>query len=186
MRHPWFNVRKAAQVAAYFAKAEGGAINVLKLVKLIYLANRKAMEKFDFPLVNDNLVSMDQGPVNSITYDYINGYADERRSWEEFITDRSHYYVGLVNIALDVDDLDELSDFELDALRETWSAVGHLDKWEIRNYTHDNCPEWEDPDGSSLPIPYARVFKFLRKANSDELAKRIVARRRISEAIAGS
>src|SRR6266480_1606796 len=48
---PWFNVRKAAQMAAFFAKQEGGTINVLKLVKLVYLANRAAMEKYDFPLV---------------------------------------------------------------------------------------------------------------------------------------
>lgn len=186
MRRPWFNVRKAAQVTAYFAKAEGNAINVLKLVKLFYLANRRAMDRLCFPLVNDNLVSMDHGPVNSITYDYINGYEDERAGWEEFVTDRAHYSVGLVNPSLTVDDLDELSDVELEILDETWKDVGHLPKWKVRDYTHDHCPEWEDPEGSSLSIPYSRVFKFLGKDNSDELAKRILTRRHILEAVAGS
>src|SRR5713101_1329927 len=83
---PWFNVRKAAQVVAFFAQKQGGSINVLKLVKLIYLANRLAMERFVFPLLNDNLVSMDHGPVNSLTFDYINGYHD-RAAWKEFVTD---------------------------------------------------------------------------------------------------
>jgi uncharacterized phage-associated protein len=185
MRRPWFNVRKAAQVVAYFAKAQGNRINVLKVVKLFYLANRNSMGKLGFPLVNDILVSMDQGPVNSITYDYINGFEDDRAAWEEFVTDREHYFVGLVNTALTVDDLDELSDAEITILAETWKEVGHLSKWDIRDYTHDHCPEWEDPDGSSLPIPYARVFKFLGKENSDELASRVMDRRRILEAISG-
>ena len=182
---PWFNVRKAAQVSAFFAREEKGSINVLKLVKLVYLANRAAMEKFDFPLFNDNLVSMDHGPVNSLTYDYINGARLERDGWDEFLTGRAGYAVGLVNPSLSIDDLDELSVAELEVLDETWKNFGHLDKWSIRDYTHRNCPEWEDPDSSSEPIPYARVFKFLDKKDSEYLARRIIEQRRIDEAFAG-
>jgi uncharacterized phage-associated protein len=182
---PWFNVRKAAQVAAFFAKQEGGNINVLKLVKLIYLANRKAMEKLDFPLLNDNLVSMDHGPVVSLTYDYINGSQLDRDGWEEFVTDRSGYAVGLVKADLSIDDLDELSEIEIEILTETWKSFGHFDKWKMRDYTHDNCPEWEDPDGSSQPIPYARVFKFLSKQETDFLVRRILDQRRTDELFAG-
>jgi len=182
---PWFNVRKAAQMAAFFAKQEGGTINVLKLVKLIYLANRAAMEKFDFPLVNDNLVSMDHGPVNSMTFDYINGFQQDRDAWEEFVTDRSGYAVGLVNPKLSVDDLDEMSAADLDALNETWQSFGRFEKWAIRDHTHEKCPEWEDPDGSSQPIPYERVFKFLAKPDSEFLARRIIEQRRIDEVFAG-
>ncbi len=176
---PWFNVRKAAQVAAFFARESGGTINVLKLVKLIYLANRIAMERNDFPLINDNLVSMDHGPVNSLTFDYINGCQEERSEWEKLITDRAYYAVGLVDQNVSVDDFDELSDADLEALAKTWQQFGHLDKWELRDYTHDHCPEWEDPDGSSYPIPYERVFKFLGKPHSDALAQRITEQRRI-------
>jgi uncharacterized phage-associated protein len=64
----WYNARKAAQVAAFFAKAQGGKINVLKLVKLIYLADRLALETFEHPILEDKFVSMDHGPVNSITF----------------------------------------------------------------------------------------------------------------------
>ncbi len=73
----WYNARKAAQVAAFFALSEGGKINVLKLVKLIYLADRSAMEAFEAPILNDKFVSMDHGPVNSITLNLINGLGDE-------------------------------------------------------------------------------------------------------------
>lgn len=186
MTKAWFNVRRAAQVAAYFAKAEGGDINVLKLVKLIYLADRLAMEKYDYPLLFDRLVSMDHGPVDSLTFAYINGCQDDRSEWEKFITDRSNYSVGLANSALSEEDFDQLSEADLEVLAYTWVSFGNMTKYQIRDYTHAHCPEWEDPDGSSLGIPYERVFKFLGKPDSHLLAQRIMEKRRIDEAFAGS
>ncbi|MBY0428011.1 MAG: SocA family protein [Alphaproteobacteria bacterium] len=91
----WFNARKAGQVAAFFAKQENGSINVLKLTKLIYLADRNHMKNYDCPILNDELVSMPHGPVNSMTYDYINGCQLDRDGWDEFITGKAGYLVGL-------------------------------------------------------------------------------------------
>lgn len=180
---PWFNVRKAAQVSAFFALREGGRINVLKLAKLVYLANRLAMEKFDFPLLNDNLVSMEHGPVTSMTLDCVNGYL-RHRDWDKFITGRENYEIGLVKSALSLEDLDEFSKADLEALEETWSKFGRMEKWELRDYTHEHCPEWEDPDGSSQPIPYQRVFKFLNKRESELLEQRVIQQRDIATILA--
>ncbi|MDQ3246933.1 MAG: Panacea domain-containing protein [Pseudomonadota bacterium] len=176
MANPWFNVRKAAQIAAFFAREEGGAINVLKLTKLVYLADRRNMEKYDVPISGDNFVSMDHGPVNSITYNYINGMEDQRDSWAEFIADRAGYEVGLVKSISD-DDLDQLSRAEIDSLREVWAHFGKMDRYQIRDWTHHNCPEWEDPQGSSAPIAFERVFGFLNKSNARELADQIRSQR---------
>ena len=55
-----YKERKAAQVAAYFALKEQGSINVLKLAKLLYLAERESMRLFDEPMFFDRLVSMEQ------------------------------------------------------------------------------------------------------------------------------
>jgi uncharacterized phage-associated protein len=176
MTNSWFNVRKAAQIAAFFAREQGGSINVLKLAKLVYLADRKNMEKYDLPISGDNFVSMDHGPVNSIMYNYINGMEDQRDSWAEFIADRAGYEVGLVHAVTD-DDLDQLSRAEIDTLRDVWSQFGSMDRYEIRDWTHANCPEWEDPQGSSAPIAFERVFGFLSKPNARELAEQIRAQR---------
>jgi Protein of unknown function (DUF4065) len=62
----WFNVKKAAQVAAFFALKQGGQIHVLKLTKLVYLSDREFMDRYDIPITGDKLVSMDHGPVNSV------------------------------------------------------------------------------------------------------------------------
>lgn len=175
---PWFNVRKAAQVAAFFALREGGEINVLKLTKLVYLSDRAFMKKYDAPILCDRLVSMDHGPVNSLTLNYINGTA-ESDDWNEFISDRAGHMVALGKANTQVDDLDELSDAEVEVLESVWEFFGHYDRFALRDYTHTHCPEWEDPHGSSNPIRYAQVFKFLGKANGADLEDRVAEERHI-------
>lgn len=178
---PWYNARKAAQVVAFFARQQGGMINVLKLTKLVYLADRKNIEKFDFPITWDNFVSMDHGPVDSITYDCINGMQDSADGWNEFVTDRQGYNVGLMRPVED-DDLDELSVAETGTLHEVWNQFGHMTKFQIRDWTHENCPEWEDPHGSSAPIPFSRLLKFLGKNDADEIEQDLLNERALKVA----
>ncbi|MEQ9663676.1 MAG: Panacea domain-containing protein [Parasphingopyxis sp.] len=180
---PWFNARKVAQIVAFFAREQGGTINVLKLTKLVYLADRRNMEKYDFPITGDNLVSMDHGPVNSITYDCVNGMQGERPDWEEFVTDRAGYQVGLVTAVEDAN-LDELSEAELETLNEIWAEFGNMTQYQVRDWTHDHCPEWEDPKGSSAQIPFSRVFKYLGKQDAEGLEAQIRAERKIRQAFA--
>ena len=175
----WFNVKKAAQVAAFFALRQGGQIHVLKLTKLIYLSDRAFMERFDVPITGDKLVSMDHGPVNSLTYNYINGTA-ESQEWDSFMADGAQHMVALSNDRLTEDDLDELSDAEVRVLGEVWARFGHMGLFKIRDWTHKNCPEWDDPRGSSASIRYAHVFKFLGKQNGSELEEQVLAERRIA------
>ncbi len=167
----WFNAREAAQVASFFALQEDGYINVLKLTKLIYISDRVHMERYDYPILNDKFVAMPHGPVNSMTYELINGDQDDG-GWNECITDREGHNVGLTS-PMSVDDLDELSDAEIATLQEVWSLYGSMGQYKTRDWTHQNCPEWEDPHGSSNPIPYARVFKYLGKKNAELLEEKI-------------
>jgi uncharacterized phage-associated protein len=180
MTTPWFNVRKAAQVCAFFALKDHGQINVLKLAKLIYLADRSFMAKYDCTMLNDKLVSMPHGPVNSMTLNHINGMIVDE-VWEKFIADRERHMLALSNPKMSVNDLDELSAAEIQTLEETWKAFGHFQPFELRDYTHQHCPEWEDPHGSSSPIPYARLFKFLGKTEiADELEEQVLSERQIA------
>lgn len=182
----WYNARKAAQVAAFFAKAQGGKINVLKLVKLIYLADRLALETFEHPILEDKFVSMDHGPVNSITLNYVNGMSDDREEWAEFISDRTGHLIALSNPELKVHDLDELSPAELKVLNLIWERHGKMSQFEVRDFTHRNCPEWEDPKGSSEPIPLERIFKFLGKKDSAQLAAQLESRRNMDQIFASA
>src|SRR5258706_12187035 len=91
---PTFNTRKAAQVVAYFAVKQGGNIDVLKVAKLLYLADRHFMDKYDVPILHDRMVSMDHGPVTSTTLNLINGMFGDLPEWREFVAGRAGYRVG--------------------------------------------------------------------------------------------
>lgn len=177
----WFNTRKAAQVAAFFCDKQGGRIPVLKLMKLVYLADRQFMSECGFPITNDRHVSMDHGPVNSLTYDYVGGNI-ESDEWSDLITDRAGHVVELARPITD-DDTEELSDAELEALDKVWFEFGNMTKYQIRDWTHKNCPEWEDPNGSSSPIPIDRTLRFLGVDNADDYAKRAEAQREFRSAL---
>ena len=64
-----FNEKKAAQAAAYFLFRAATPLSVLKLTKLLYLAERRSFERFGEPMIGENPVSMPHGPVLSTTYD---------------------------------------------------------------------------------------------------------------------
>lgn len=176
----WFKTRKAAQVAAFFAAMAGGKINILKAVKLIYLSDRLSMEQRDAPITNDQYFSMPFGPVNSYTYNYMNGVAPSRQEqWHEFIGIRDGNDLPLSRTVAIPNDLDELSRSEIRILREIWDQFEDIDRFDLAEWTHKFCPEWVDPHGSSIPIDYATIFKKLGKAGPIELAEELQSERRL-------
>jgi uncharacterized phage-associated protein len=177
-----FNERKVAQVAAYFLRqVPGRRMAHLKLMKLLYLSDREAIRTFSWPVLGDRLVSMPHGPVLSQTLDLMDGNVESQAGgWEHWISDKEDHEVSLR------DDrestlLDELSPAETDVLEAVWAQFGGMSKWEIRDWTHEHCAEWQDPRGSSLPITYeslARAVGFDKSA-ATELAARIQAEQEI-------
>lgn len=154
-----FDDRKVGQVAAYFLDAAGGRLPVIKLVKLIYLADRESLDRYGLPITFDRLVAMPHGPVNSQTYDCIQGAVD-RAGWNEWVSERVGHDLTLRK-PITRDALDELSNAELAALSAVWERFGPMPKWTLRDWTHDNCAEWRDPNGSSRPIEYIDVLRAL-------------------------
>lgn len=181
--NPEFQPRRAAQIAAWFALKEGGRINVLKLTKLLYLSERMYLELYDEPMTYDRLVSMDHGPVPSICLNLINGTL-ENSNWSEFITDRDGYDLGVAREDCDPEKFDQLSRADIRVLETIWAKFGAMTKYELRDYTHNACPEWEDPQGSSEPIPYERVLKFLGKTHVETTVAEINGWRDVERAMA--
>jgi uncharacterized phage-associated protein len=168
-----FNARKSAQVISFFIGKTGHHhINILKVVKLVYLADRRSIKKFGFPILDEERVSMPNGPVNSTTYSHACGEYDlDACGWSEYLEDRAHHEIGAKK-SLALEDLDELSEADIACLDETWAEFGHMDQWQLVRWTHDrkNIPEWEDPNGSSKPIPLERILTALKIDNADENA----------------
>lgn len=165
------NERKVTQMAAFFLQKRGGRMSHLKLMKLLYLADREALRLHGLSMSGDCLVSMPHGPVLSMTLNLMDGDVESRLDgWESLISSKENHELGL-KAELSADAFDELSKADTDVLDVVWNQFGQLSRWEIRDYTHQHCPEWEDPRGSSKPIRFEKLFQALGRP-ADE-AKRL-------------
>ncbi len=143
-----FEERKATEVAAYFLRLAGGRMPYLKLIKLLYLADREALHQWGNVITTDRHVSMPHGPVVSNTYNLM---IDDRNKpfWSIYISAP----VGEYELELLRHDcpIDRLSRAEERLIQSVYARYGRMNKWRLRDYTHE-LPEWRDPNGSSLPI----------------------------------
>lgn len=166
-RSSLFNEKKAAQVAAFFlfkGLQRHANITLLKLMKLMYLAERDSYKQYGEPIIGDALVSMPNGPVLSTTLDLINFGSSTNivGGWDSLIAERSGRDMTLkrADAIRSEEDLRELSDSDIEILHSIWNDFGSKSAIWLREFTHDpaNCPEWEDPDGSSVPIDMDKLF----------------------------
>ena len=93
-----FNEAKATQAATQFLRLRGGRISYIKLIKLLYLADREALIRWGRPITTDCYVSMDVGPVVSRIYDLIRNEPSPNsvKIWSKFISDPEDYEVRLL------------------------------------------------------------------------------------------
>lgn len=150
-----FSERRAAQVAAYFIFRADGNLPVLKLMKLMYLAERESFARYAEPLIGDRLVSMDFGPVLSMTLNHINRYVKNATEWEVWIAPRQNQNQDVAlarEITSPEETLIDLSEADLLVLDAIWDQYGGMEKFELADLTHEICPEWENPHGSATPI----------------------------------
>jgi uncharacterized phage-associated protein len=188
-KNPLFDERRAAQAAAYLLFKAGGKLSVVKLMKLLYLAERLSLQRYGEPLTGDKAVSMPHGPVLSMTLELINGARPSSlNGWDSWISDRANHTVELADLSAirSADDLPRLSESDVEVLQETWERFGHMEQFALVNYTHDNIPEWHDPEGSSFPISYADIFRGtgMDEKTAARLAERLEEQQRIAASFA--
>ncbi len=141
---------KTTQAAARLLQLAGSRMSHMKLIKLLYLADREALIRWGRPITFDWYFSLPHGPVLSFTLDKINEEPDPSGPsyWHQIISERMGHEISL---ATDEVPNDQLSPAEEDLLREIFEKFGHMSQWDLRDYSHQ-LPEWRDPEGSHLPI----------------------------------
>lgn len=174
----YFSDEKVAQMSAYFLMKRGGCMSHLKLMKLLYLADRESMDQIDEPMTADVPVSMKNGPVLSQTYNLMKGETPSS-SWQRWVADIKDNEVELRAEVKGRDDFDELSDFDVGILDKVWAEHGHKTRWMLVDFTHEHCGEWRDPGYSSIPIdPRAQFFALGRSPEEAERLRNILSERR--------
>mgnify|MGYP000066459501 FL=1 len=167
------NARKAAQLAAFFAKQEGGKINYMKLLKLMYLVEREVFVNYGYSVTEDDLVLMKFGPVLSGAYDALKSEQSLHDDWSFLFNAASGYDVSLRTALLSRDDFDHLSDYEVGVASAIWEKFKNFDQFSLSEYTH-SLPEWSNPlDSGVKTLPLSRKAIALGEKISVSVAQEI-------------
>lgn len=168
-----FKKRKVAQMVAFFlGQTPDSKMKHQKLMKLMYLSDREALRVLGWPMSGDRFVCLPHGPVLSQTLNLMDGDVESKADgWEAWISDKENHELALRQ-PLDMTTLDDLAPAEIDVLNDVWKTFGSMNQWAIRDWTHQHCAEWQDPDGSSMPIEFDAVA---RAVGFNEDAAKILA-----------
>jgi uncharacterized phage-associated protein len=149
-----FNFEKALQAAGVLLRRDGKKMSRLRLLKLLYIADRELLAAKGRTITGDQVVAMKYGPVLSRTYDLIKGAEARAGEWEEFI----HSDGYAVELRGDPG-LDDLSSAEIAKLQEVSDRYRDVDDEDLSTLTHD-FPEWKrHPARSGVElIPWEEVL----------------------------
>jgi uncharacterized phage-associated protein len=164
-----FHPEKAVQASAILLKFKGKRMKYLSLLKMLYIADRVALEQLEMPITGDCYVSMKYGPVLSQVYDLIKGkLAGESSSlWSEFISPRCGYKKSYVSLLADPGN-GELCQEEEEILKKVYALFAHLDPFIVAEWTH-GLPEWQQPEpiSSAIPIVIEDILHNVGKNDSE-------------------
>lgn len=172
---PWatplvgFRSRKAAQLCAYFAVESGGTIEKLKLIKLLYLAERRFLSENHHPMLFDEYYSLPHGPICSSALNGIDGII-HGEIWDDYIARNGNVVVAMKSFSRD--ELDDVSDAELEVVAGIWRQFGHMTASQLRNYSHDNCPEYTETTGR-IPISCKQILEAVGEEDAEALANEV-------------
>ncbi|MGH6872420.1 MAG: Panacea domain-containing protein [Rhizomicrobium sp.] len=176
-----YRSRKAAQICAKFANLNGGIIDKLKVIKLVYFAERQFLADHHLPMLFDEFYSLPHGPICSSTLNGLDGLL-HKEVWNEFLQrDGRDKIVSMKKF--ERDELDEISDAELIAIEKVWGELGKYSAWEIRDYSHDKCPEYTLVTEGRLPISYREVLAAMGEEDAEAVEREISDFRRLEGAM---
>jgi uncharacterized phage-associated protein len=147
-----YNEGKAGEMAAYLLQWAGGEMPRLKLIKLMYLADRRSIAETGFSITGDRIVGMKKGPVLSATLDHLKGHVEGRGEVSRYIAPVTAREGNRL-----VEDPPpsprQLSTYELDVLKGVYREFGARSGGDLALWLHRNAPEWKEPVwGGSVDI----------------------------------
>lgn len=151
---------KATQAIAYILRALSGQEDKVKLMKLLYIADRDNFILHGAPITGDDQYAMPHGPVPSGTLNLING---EYPDFAEPIYD----YIGLndYRVCLKQDPGEPLlRHAEIQTLDRVIAQHGDKHTWSLVGETHE-YPEYKEHyrANTSRLIPYESILKHYNK-----------------------
>jgi uncharacterized phage-associated protein len=138
-----FDYKKATQAINFFVIREGGVINKMKALKLLWLADRFHLRMYGRSISNDDYLAMKLGPVPSLTKNIVENYHTcplvQVSYGQRYISQNKEdkYFLDTVATV----DLKVFSKTDLQALECVYSQFGSKSQYELSDISHA-YPEW--------------------------------------------
>ena len=93
-----FNYQRTLQAVSVLLRRSGPSKsdNYMRLIKLLYIADRESLKETGRPITGDSVVAMERGPVLSHVLGLIKGQSFNSPDWEKFIV-QENYNIRLIN-----------------------------------------------------------------------------------------
>lgn len=174
-----FSERKAAEAASVLLRLDGGKMEHLRLLTLLYFADRENLGHAGEPITMSRSVAMDHGPASSEIYDLVRGARTEREGWSDFISAKGK------SVSLNVDPgRSRLSKSEIEKLTEISRRYEDTNTFALVNLARE-MPEWRKnkPDqGSSRLIPLGDIIDAVgMSAHKEEILADLRQRQSVNE-----
>jgi len=161
------NVDKAIQAAGVLLRHDGKQMTRLRLLKLLYIADRRSLKETGAPILGSSLVALKHGPLHSEVLDLINGEHVCEPLWSAYFLNEGR------NIELQVEPpVGLLSRHEIETLHKVSDELVQLSDWDVADITH-GFEEWlknyPDPqENTSRPIPFEDVIDAVGRSDDKE------------------
>lgn len=162
-----YKIKKLIDAINYLLARNGGSLNYTKLIKLLYLADRKALTDWAFTITGDRYYALKNGPVLSQTFDLIKGKAetDIQSLWDEFFYTDGYDLIG-ENVDRPQNSLSPIEEEILEQIDNQYKSLSYQKMIDIV-HTTDVCPEWNDPSQGSSPITLEDILKTTGKTEAE-------------------
>lgn len=144
-----FSHRKATQALNFFAGKEGGAINKMKALKLMWLSDRLHLMRFGRMITNDTYFAFKNGPVASGTRDLLES--------SSFLPEANNEYASAYIATTNQYEFKSLKDPEMMVFSRTdisvmdtiYSTFGTKNQFQLSDFSHI-FPEWKRFESSLM------------------------------------
>src|SRR5438874_6518562 len=170
-----FHFDRTMQASAYLLRLDGKRMGYLRLLKLLYIADREWLAETGGSITGDRAFAMKNGPVLSSVDDLIKGHGSRAGEWDDHI----HTEGYAVELVADPG-RGELSKGIVEKLAEVTERYRHIDDWELSERTHE-FPEWANHyGGDASPIPWQDILlaqdkpEMIAIIERDEVARQVL------------
>lgn len=163
-------------------------MDFLRLMKLLYLADRECLAEEGETITGDRMSALPQGPVLSTVMRLVNGTDSQSATWARHIRRGKNHSLHLV----DDPGTDILYQFEKEIIRRVYEKYETIPTWDIVSMTH-RLPEWlkyegqlNSPDAkNSYPISIEDVLEGIGKPELISVVEERIAEKKHYEELFG-